>query len=134
MSERDWTRLRWALAAVMALSASVVLLFVHGRGVDAGLNLLGLLVCALWALPSALYAAAVRTRAGTLLLGVGLALATASLLHSIYTSDSSTAAIGLVVAPVELGFLAALGVGVDACGQAYQRRRTLRLGGQPGSP
>lgn len=128
VGEPDWTRLRWGLAGATAAGAAGVLLLADGRSVEVGLTPLGLAVSLLWALPLALYAALVRTRSGTVLVGLGLAVATAALLQSVYSSDGSTAAIGVVVAPIELALLAAVGAGLDACGQSFRRRRAVRTG------
>jgi hypothetical protein len=88
------------IACVLALVTGVVLL-AEGESVDAR-GISGLLVVAWWVSPLALYYAQCVTPVGAALLGIGYLVAVAGLLSSIYRSDSSTAAIGFVAAPMLL--------------------------------
>lgn len=96
-----------ALSTIVRLAVSIIggvgllatFMLARGRFVNAR-NLFAIPLLAWWLSPLAYFDWRVRTVVGAALIGAALILAGAALLRQTYRSQGSTAAIGLIVAPV----------------------------------
>jgi hypothetical protein len=109
---------RWLGLAVAAVGSTLVLVFF--LFVDLGGTMTGVIhpvnfaVSAAWAVPFWIYALLVRSWEGALVGGAGLLATTTAFLVSMFSSTSSTSAIGIVTIPIAFLYpLAGVALAVD---------------------
>ncbi len=92
--------MRTGFAVATGLALVVVVILVDGPFVDVRSPVGILTVLVLWAGPAAVYRFALRTFAGSVIVGLFLVFAAPLLLRAVIQTNSSTASLGVVAVPM----------------------------------
>lgn len=123
MPDDRFAQLRASLAALAVVGLLATIAVVEGPFVNVRTPPRVVFLLAFWGGPSILYWLFTRSRVGSVVLGVGLAISTPVLMRTVILTDSSTAALGVFALGVFLWVLVSLGLVVERAVLALSTRR-----------